>query len=977
LEDWLHGANAAQRAELLALAARQGLVYANQVPGLENPPPANGTARKPPHSPALQKITGLLAGNPGELAAFIPETVTFCDEGLDASQREAVRRALFTPDLFLLQGLPGTGRSRVVAEILQQLALRGQRALFLANHPASIDVVLRQIQCRRAVLALRFLEPGESATTLPPDLLGCTLDERRRALQAQTWQAALRERAEAEQKVGRRDTEEGCWRSLHEIAEKIQAARRELERCRECLDTVTSEVEREAVAEDGGGPLDATLTRIKREHVEALAAIKKEIKDHEDKRALLAAELAEVNRARDALRPLAEAKRRGQWWTRAWWRATWRGQVPAAMAELESRQQAVDAQMQALLDVCAQAQEKCRHAEEQFLLDRTELIRKEADQRRHVIAQQQAGCQGQLEHWVAAWRQELLTLETAAHRPTEPTAGGVAAAKDLWDRQRERDREACEFARRWVDYLASSGEQLASRVADWANVLAGTKAALSHDAAFAEAAAGPIDVVILEDAHELTDTDFLQAARLAGRWVLVAETHNPRAPQAVGAAPDGRGFSGSRQAPRAGCFQKLWRQLHGELSPVHYVWCREESRLCCTLRPFASAVRGHLEIEHLADYPEIELRILAVPNSPPALAQVVFPASMSLSEAKVFIYRELEEAAFQGTGGDPWIAEEADGFVLNVAPTTAGDLVCLELEQGLRESVSSATLATSKIEFPREKGWTRAKVDQWLKQYLGLSDSGRTMTLRVAYRMMPALAAPVNDIVFAGAYALPDGDLRLGRLEFVAVPAISKGKTADKRKPHPGANGFAGLPREGAGLELDLAAPRGGDRMPTEMRAQLPRRGFANYLEAQAVIRKLEELVSQGAGDQKPVAVIAMYEGQVTLLRRLAERSDILRQKTGDFDIGPPAAFRQRECATVLVSLTRSHGHRAVSFSDREGDLEIALTRARSRLIFFGDPGTLVKRSHWHGPLDHLDAAAADLEAGRITALLRWLALSL
>ena len=91
-------------------------------------------------------------------------------------------------------------------------------------------------------------------------------------------------------------------------------------------------------------------------------------------------------------------------------------------------------------------------------------------------------------------------------------------------------------------------------------------------------------------------------------------------------------------------------------------------------------------------------------------------------------------------------------------------------------------------------------------------------------------------------------------------------------------------------------------------------------------------------------------------------------------EIALPAACKEREWLTVLVSLTRSHGHRAVPIGERQTDLAHALTRARKHLIVFGDPGTLVKRSHWQGRLDHLEPLAADLEARRVNALLHWLA---
>jgi hypothetical protein len=162
------------------------------------------------------------------------------------------------------------------------------------------------------------------------------------------------------------------------------------------------------------------------------------------------------------------------------------------------------------------------------------------------------------------------------------------------------------------------------------------------------------------------------------------------------------------------------------------------------------------------------------------------------------------------------------------------------------------------------------------------------MTLQVPYRLAAGLARPLGDILFGGAYVgVPPEQPDQGLLEFVAVPPVAPpGAADDKRRQRPNTNGVAALPREGAGLEVDLAAPRGADRIPADVRAELPRRGFANYLEAQALIRKLEELVGAGAGDKEPLAVIALYEGQVALLRCLAARSEILRSRRRCVAIG-------------------------------------------------------------------------------------------
>ena len=74
-----------------------------------------------------------------------PEPLTYVDGDLDENQREAVARAVFTPDLCLIRGLPGTGKSRVVSEIVLQAAARGERVLLLAPTPAALDRVLERV----------------------------------------------------------------------------------------------------------------------------------------------------------------------------------------------------------------------------------------------------------------------------------------------------------------------------------------------------------------------------------------------------------------------------------------------------------------------------------------------------------------------------------------------------------------------------------------------------------------------------------------------------------------------------------------------------------------------------------------------------------------------------------------------------------------------------------------------------------------
>src|SRR5262249_10186421 len=155
--------------------------------------------------------------------------------------------------------------------------------------------------------------------------------------------------------------------------------------------------------------------------------------------------------------------------------------------------------------------------------------------------------------------------------------------------------------------------------------------------------------------------------------------------------------------------------------------------------------------------------------------------------------------------------------------------------------------------------------------------------------------------------------------------------------------------------------------------------GLINYFEARAVVRYLEGLLtdqrfraaalewrrqagclgnpldcesaSLGAGAGCPsvhsplCARMSPYVCQAELIRLLIAQSHALAMSDVRVEIGLPTDFRQRECLVGLVSLTRSHTHRAVTYGEGPGALALALTRAAGRLVVFADPGTLARRT--------------------------------
>jgi hypothetical protein len=272
-----------------------------------------------------------------------------------------------------------------------------------------------------------------------------------------------------------------------------------------------------------------------------------------------------------------------------------------------------------------------------------------------------------------------------------------------------------------------------------------------------------------------------------------------------------------------------------------------------------------------------------------------------------------------------------------------------------------------------------------------LLDLGRSAVLGVPQGIAPGLATLLSDVLFAlGRRA----DLRLAAspsaaapVEFVAVPPLPRARGRGERRR-------ARLPA-GAGLEVDLTDPRHRDRLPSELRGRLREpRGIVNYLEAQAIVRALARLARERGGaraDGKPangdcltrngsaaqplpIGVIALYAAQAELIRLLlAAEAEALASAGLDVRVDVPSAFHERDCALALVSLTRSHTHRATSFGDGPSALVTAFTRGRDKLMMFGDAGTLARRAEWQAPLDHLDETASAREWAIVVRLVGYL----
>jgi len=117
------------------------------------------SAPLPAHRPLLRLCEPVRQARwPSGTAAHVDRWYELEDETRDGTdeQREFVRLALATPDLALLDGPPGSGKTTAICELVLQLLSRGQRVLLCSSTHVAIDNVLERLVGRPEVDAVRI-----------------------------------------------------------------------------------------------------------------------------------------------------------------------------------------------------------------------------------------------------------------------------------------------------------------------------------------------------------------------------------------------------------------------------------------------------------------------------------------------------------------------------------------------------------------------------------------------------------------------------------------------------------------------------------------------------------------------------------------------------------------------------------------------------------------------------------------------------
>ena len=158
------------------------------------------------------------------------------DRGLNASQLAAVSFALDAPQLALIHGPPGTGKTRTLIELIRQALARGERVLVSAASNAAVDnLAERLIGC--GVPVLRLGHPARVSAAVLASTLDAQLDQsaaRQRARRLMAEANELRRRLQRRKARGNLDYSEA--RALRDEAkQRMREAYGQLDLARELI----------------------------------------------------------------------------------------------------------------------------------------------------------------------------------------------------------------------------------------------------------------------------------------------------------------------------------------------------------------------------------------------------------------------------------------------------------------------------------------------------------------------------------------------------------------------------------------------------------------------------------------------------------------------------------------------------------------------------------------------------------------------
>ncbi|MDO5571620.1 MAG: AAA domain-containing protein [Bacteroidales bacterium] len=133
-----------------------------------------------------------------------------------------------------------------------------------------------------------------------------------------------------------------------------------------------------------------------------------------------------------------------------------------------------------------------------------------------------------------------------------------------------------------------------------------------------------------------------------------------------------------------------------------------------------------------------------------------------------------------------------------------------------------------------------------------------------------------------------------------------------------------------------------------------------NCGEAQMLIKVLKEYIERNGeerikNERIDFGIISPYKAQVYYLRSLIKKDASLRRLKSQISINSVDGFQGQERDVILISMVRGNDDGKIGFLNDLRRMNVAITRARLKLIILGDASTLSHNKFYKSLYEHID----------------------
>ena len=117
------------------------------------------------------------------------------------------------------------------------------------------------------------------------------------------------------------------------------------------------------------------------------------------------------------------------------------------------------------------------------------------------------------------------------------------------------------------------------------------------------------------------------------------------------------------------------------------------------------------------------------------------------------------------------------------------------------------------------------------------------------------------------------------------------------------------------------------------------------------------------------IAIISPYRNQVHLLQELLLHSAVLRRYAHKITVNTIDSFQGQERDIVYIGMTRSNADSKIGFLSDIRRMNVAMTRARKKLVVIGDSGTLSRLPFYANFISYAEQRESYLSAWEFVEL--------